>query len=597
MKNNLGAVFRQSLHDFPCPVVLGQKSPSFGLHRYKQGLRFIPFDDEGYTLRGDKRRLVYKGRRRSHRFTVLGDTSFEYDCILEREPESNVVSLLIEGAEHFNFFRQPDFVRDPYLKGSYAVYKKQTLIGEGTGKLCHIHRPLIIDARGRRVWGELAVDGNELRITIPEMWLAGAKYPVIVDPVVGTTTVGSQYQYYDNYDQRWYSYMISEAVAVNRFTIPETLNGNATAYIYFFRTTYYQGKWYSNSIYIRPCIYSEVNNKPYERLSANEQQLGEEISQIDNDGWYPATFSSKRLINSGTNIWFGLSTGDFQPRFDYGAECYISYTDDYWDMLYRVPDFFPYDYPYNYTNSVNSSFLHDVIISMYFDYTLAQNYIRTITQGVSLPDTRRINREYKRSVAQTAAVNSLVKRVMSIYHKCTATAQNGMELHRISGLFRKYSEYIAAITRKYEIQSFVRECIETVKIGTLLNGLQKHLRKLHEDISGFDSVSGSMIFVRVKKEIARVNDSLRQWRVFLRGIRDTADNNGKNIHGAEYHRLQRNIIRPHGSVLRSIFFVVIIKTRLFIRDYLLGRFLKSKTELTLKSKIVREIVLESRLND
>ena len=95
MRNRVcGVVFRQSLYDFPCPVTLGEKSPSFGLHRYRQGLRFIPADDEGFTLRGDRNRIEYKGRRRSHRFTILGDCAFEYDCILHREPESNVISFL-----------------------------------------------------------------------------------------------------------------------------------------------------------------------------------------------------------------------------------------------------------------------------------------------------------------------------------------------------------------------------------------------------------------------------------------------------------------------------------------------------------------------
>ena len=81
---------------------------------------------------------------------------------------------------------------DPFLKGSYAVYSKDTLLGEGTGKLCHIHRPEIIDARGRRCWGDLSIVENCLCISIPENWLSEATYPVIVDPTVGTTTVGSQ---------------------------------------------------------------------------------------------------------------------------------------------------------------------------------------------------------------------------------------------------------------------------------------------------------------------------------------------------------------------------------------------------------------------
>jgi hypothetical protein len=163
----------------------------------------VPPDDEGFALRGDKRQLVYKGRRRSHRFTILGDTAFEYDCILEREPDSNVISLRMEGAERLDFFRQPDFISDPLLAGSYAVYKKETLLGEGTGKLCHIHRPEIIDAKGRRVWGDLSIVGNELRITIPEWFLSEAVYPVVVDPTIGTTTVGSQ-THWDNVDNESY---------------------------------------------------------------------------------------------------------------------------------------------------------------------------------------------------------------------------------------------------------------------------------------------------------------------------------------------------------------------------------------------------------
>jgi len=590
-----GTIFRQSLTDFPCPVVLGQKSPSFGLHRYKQGLQFVPLDDEGFSLRGDKRRLLYQGRRRSHRFTILGNTSFEYDCILEKEPESNVVSLMIVGGEHFDFYQQPYYIKDPYLKGSYAVYKKNTLIGEGTGKLCHIHRPLIIDARGRRVWGTLAVIGNELKITIPEKWLSEAKYPVIVDPVVGTTTVGSQYQYYDTSTRRNEHIVFSEMAVVNKYTLPDNMFGNAIGYIYAFRTDMYQGKWYSNSNWVEPCIFSDVNNKPYERLSANEQQLRRVIYQIDNDGWFPATFSTNRIINGGSNIWVGVSFCDYQPRFDFGARCYIGYLDFYEDENYGVPDMFPYpeaelfdDYGINTKN---------IIISFYFSYTAMQNYVRTITQGVSLFDNRRIIGNYKRTVTQIATISSLLNRVMSIYHKCISTVNNIVEMKKAAFILRAFIDHITITTRKKEIISFIRECFETVKINTFTNKLRCIIRNLHEDISLIDQLASSMFFLRIKKETAHVKDKAGQWKVFIREIFDTVENAGEISHIAAYNRLQRSTTRAQGSVLRSIFFVVRIMTRLFIRDYLLNRFLKSKTELTLKSKIIREIIIESRLND
>jgi hypothetical protein len=238
--NPRSITFRQSLNDFPVQVTFGGKAPAWGLSRWASaGLRFFPYDDEGFTLRGDRQRLVYKGRRRSHRFTILGDTAFEYDCILNREQESNVVILRMEGAENFDFFRQPDFVTDPFLAGSYAVYKKVTLPGEGTGKLCHIHRPLIIDAAERRVWGDLFVAGNKLRVTIPEAWLSGAKYPVVVDPVIGLSALGALGPEDSGEDENGYwgfddgeGMDLPWNMGVNQFTSPRDIHGNCTAYLY-----------------------------------------------------------------------------------------------------------------------------------------------------------------------------------------------------------------------------------------------------------------------------------------------------------------------------------------------------------------------------
>jgi len=47
--------------------------------------------------------------------------------------------------------------------------------------------------------------------------------------------------------------------------------------------------------------------------------------------------------------------------------------------------------------------------------------------------------------------------------------------------------------------------------------------------------------------------------------------------------------------LRGLTIAVRIITGLFVRDYLLGRFLKARQELILKSAISREIELDSRI--
>jgi hypothetical protein len=355
-------------------VSLGKKVPVWGLSRWNGGgLRFLPSDDEGFTVRGDGRQLRYEGRRRSHRFTILEDGAFEYDCILKREPERNVVTLLMEGAAGFDFFRQPEFVREPFLKGSYAVYKKETLLGEGTGKLCHIHRPLIIDGRGRLVWGELSVTGNELRITIPEKFLSEAKYPVVADPTIGTTTVGSQSQWY-NEDGELDQLLLECSLGVNRFLLSEALSGTATAYVYAYES--------DSEERCKPVVYADSGGIPQSRKSTGEGSFDIAVRSGKPVGWRSTTFQTKEGIAAGSYVWFGLFCDWFYPRFDYGAKCYW----DFWNG-----NDIPQTYPLWQANSY-----YNCKLSMYFEYTTAQNYVRTLTQGVTLRDGRKAAGEYER---------------------------------------------------------------------------------------------------------------------------------------------------------------------------------------------------------
>jgi len=530
-----GAVFRQSLLDFPCPVALGRDTPSFSLHRFKPGLRFIPPNDEGYTIRGDRRRLVYKGRRRSHRFTILGDYAFEYDCILEREPNSNVIALYLEGAENFDFFRQPDFVPDDFLKGSYAVYKKDTLIGEGTGKLCHIHRPEIIDARGRRCWGELSVDGNELRIIIPEWFLSGAKYPVIVDPTIGTTTVGSFCYPVASPD---YGSMIIYEIAVNKFLAPERIEGQCTAWAYFSRID-------PNDVFYNPRVYDDNNNRPTIRRSCNESEATWSLWLDDNFEYFPghaqntpkwksATFNIIGSINQGSYLWFGGYGHTYYPRFDYGAlmyKAYIEYIyeDEEDEEGIEYPDFPYFGYERTY----------DRKISWYFEYTSqSQNYIRTLTQGVTLTDSRRLSVGYKRKTTQTVQANSTSIRHLTIYKRIheglyifghnsyllskIRKIQEAIHIADTMSLFNNYIRSLFGIAgagseTKKEVL-FFRKLIDLVQANGIVNKLLAILRRLQEVLNLNDNISVFISKIRKIQEAIHIGDTTGQLNDFIRDI-------------------------------------------------------------------------------
>ena len=397
------AHFVQSVSDFPLMVSLGEKAPAWGLTRWGGGgLRFVPPDDEGFTLRGDRRRLVYKGKRRSHRFTILDGNAFEYDVILEREPESNVIALDIEGAERYEFCRQPDFLKNQLLAGSYAVYKKETLLGEGTGKLCHIFRPEIIDAQGRRCWGDIVISGSQLRISIPEEFLAHASYPVIVDPAIGTSTVGSQYLW-DNDDpgEPLVELYFEVSIPVNRYLVSETINGNCTAYFYT-----NEDNWGGGG---RPVLYSDYGNTPLARRSKSETWIDFHVTSGKPKGWRSGTFSSNGSIAAGSYIWFGCFTEyHFFPRFDWGAKCYKNFWDDY--------DGIPETYPL-----YDSGFYYNFKLSMYFSYTTAQNHVRTLTQGVKVAEARKLTAAYQRSRADTVRGNGTASRFAAFPRKCLSS--------------------------------------------------------------------------------------------------------------------------------------------------------------------------------
>jgi hypothetical protein len=104
---------------------------------------------------------------------------------------------------------------------------------------------------------------------------------------------------------------------------------------------------------------------------------------------------------------------------------------------------------------------------------------------------------------------------------------------------------------------------------------QNYLRTITQGVSLTDSRNLSADYKRSLTQIAKVESEIRPFRILLARIADT-------VHAA-------------GNVFRGLLLQVRIVTGVFVRDYLLGRFLKAREELILKSAISREIELESKI--
>jgi hypothetical protein len=432
---------------------------------------------------------------------VLGKDVFEYDVILKKAPVSNIVSLTLEGAENFDFYRQPVSRKNPLLSGSYAVYLKQVLTGQGTGKLCHIYRPEIIDASGRRVWGDLSVSGDKLLITIPENWLASAVYPVLVDPIVGCSAVGSQREW-DPWDEgELFILFLEEQFPVNDCFLTQNLSGTFTCYFYCV------GDSYENTNKGIPAIYSDLNGIPYQRLTKNESNVNLRTST---DKWVSGSITTKDTVSAGNTVWFGIYLlPSWMPAFDYGGKLFM-------EELYRqnyLPDIYPYYYSY-----LNEDKIHNVRLSMYFQYgTMSENYMRSITAGVCLSDSVSKRVDFRRGLAAAVKVTECnVKRFLCLVRSISDSAAVLFSLpHSISfGRFISSAVNVVSGGAKYSLLFFVK-IAEVVFSGASLS---------------------------------------RRLSAFIR-----------------------------------------IVTLVSVRDYFIRRFLSAGSKLVIKSKITREIVIESKI--
>jgi hypothetical protein len=704
-------------------VELGRAVPSWGLCRWGgSGLRFVPPDDEGFTLRGDKHRLVYRGRRRSHRFTILGDTAFEYDCILEKEPESNVITLLMEGAEQFDFFKQPDFVREPLLAGSYAVYKKETRAGEGTGKLCHIHRPEIIDSQGRRCWGDLSVIGNELRITIPEDFLSEAKYPVIVDPTIGSSSAGAYHSFYYIHDSEYEECLegwedegataaqIAEyledwkimptahnELLFNRWTNSEPVQGLCNVFFHVAEINY------GNYNVFVPVLFNEAGNIPDIRISSKEYGwLGTRgVSPL---GWNTVTFQVQNTVAANSPLWLGSMASGMGISFDYGADFFdiaegistaavktaITNGQPVEDLLIHCGQSIP-----TYWEGWGDEWLEEIRPALayqkhnahpkrpgrydfkfsYYFQPVSTAYTRSITAGVTLTDKGKPAGGYKRTMVQTAGGTGVLKRAPVFMRKAVEglaaitgisnkrdihrvmpdraavesgmsrrgdgrrvisnTAAPGAGLQRYAGIHRKlastggvYSGLLCLLTlprrivemagategvrviremlRRITVQAgnaggvkpaagYRRDITSAVNAATHTTRYPVFLRRILNTLTAGEYAAYSAVWLRHLAEEGTATDKNRHIGGYIRGLYTAAGALAETGHRGEYYRKRTDTVNGQGITLRRLGIFIRLIAESGIRDYILGRFLKSREVVVIKSPVCREITLESRL--
>lgn len=474
----------QSVRDSPCRLRVWDNDTLFSLAKWG-GVASLGFGrgaEWAGRIATRKNELViqpYAEPKQEHLIRRLDGERFEYDVILLSEPKTNRIRIDLSFPEGLEFYRQPsrEMIEKNHLRcpsnviDSYAVYWKERNGPFKTGKFCHIYRPLIKDARGRSVWGELDINGTAMTVTIPEWWLADAQYPVIVDPVIGTQTRGAL-NIIDWYNEDNPSiFMLDCSIGINRFTASQAIQGLCTSYIYSYVDDDMNGQ---------AVCYTNNGSTPHARLSRNEQ-----IVSLDRTvaAWVPSTFTLSRTIEPGEVFWYGYnSLYGIMTYYDLGGTFRKMFTDEYT----VVPDFF-----------VNYDDVWSIIMSMYFEYTTSQNYTRVIGAGMGAGSTATRKIRASRVCSGATGIVAPLMRFVMVSRKCLGGINVVGVTEILQHLIRTCVEVVNGLSNLTGIQTLIRFCISLAGGSETVKGARGVIRSLIASLGIFERITGRMI---LKKE-------------------------------------------------------------------------------------------------
>ncbi|TAH54404.1 MAG: hypothetical protein EWM51_06840 [Treponema sp.] len=440
----------QSVRDSPCRVRLTGKDSLFSLSRWS-GSVSLSFGTEGdyrgkTIVRGNEILLKPEATPKTHHvFRRLDGDRFEYDVVLLREPETNVVSIDLSVPDGLEFFRQPteEAARRkgircaPEVFDSYAVYWKERNGRFKTGKFCHIYRPRIRDARGREVWGRLEITGRVMTVTIPEEWLADAAYPVVVDPVIGTQTRGALNTIDWNNEDNPHRFYLELQMGMSKFIASSAIAGICTSYIYSYCSDDANGQ---------AVIFSDLANFPGTRLSRNEV-----IVDLDTttEAWIPSTFTLSRTISPGEAFWYGYNAKyGVYTYYDVGGTFRKMWTEGYDD----VPETFS-DY----------GEVWSVIMSAYFSYTSPATYTRTCTGNAGLTGSASRRAGVARISSASVGANLAVNRCVGLNRMSSGSVSVGEIKKTIFAFTRVLADMLDVKRSSRIFQRLIRFCTSAAR--------------------------------------------------------------------------------------------------------------------------------------
>jgi hypothetical protein len=413
--------------------------------------------------------------------------------------------------------------------------------------------------------------------------------------IIGYQAVGKR-NFYTNPDTGFSEDLfVTNGIALNKYTATGTLYGECTASVY--------ARLYSQSGTVcRPVLYTGVNNYPDTKVSVNEGYY--DVSSPQNYKWRTAVFEIAGEIPADTEIWFGFYADSFNPCFDFGSKHVIAYLGE---GVSGIPGVFPAGAWKN---------KNEIQFSTFFEVNPSQQYEITITQGVTLTDSRKHSANYQRAAAMNAKGTTLLGHGSNYYREHISAVSVTSVFSRFRGFFRS----ITGQVKTGDLVSYCRDLLRTIAVTVRPETEGKRSLSARRDVADYEGVEDSTArergFIRtlvtavstggyagkvitllrgIREEVSALGEA-GHLGDYLRGLYTEAGVMAETTHEGEYYRAVEDTAGSMAVSLRHLFIFLRLVTLSLVRDYLLSRFLRSRDELVVKSPVTREIELDSAIH-
>jgi hypothetical protein len=160
----------------------------------------------------------------------------------------------------------------------------------------------------------------------------------------------------------------------------------------------------------------------------------------------------------------------------------------------------------------------------------------------------------------------------------------------------KIAKVVAALYEMKAGARFNRSVTDTVKNNSVMGGMVMFFRVLFGHAGNGDSTGSFITRMRLIQDTEAASDEMGDTADYLRGLFEEAGNIAETTHRGEYYRKQQDTAYSETVSLRQLFVFIRLLTGAYIRDYIIGWFLKSKEEMVIKSPVCRDITIESTLH-